>query len=413
MYLAADQTYVVRDAELDRVEYVVHEKHGLLICTNCETAVPKEAAYTHLQNQHIDMLEAQPQGFRGRLRKALARFQLVDKESVTPPAPWGPPVESLQVQAGFACRACDYSCHSESTMTQHWKVRKDDAHGELVAGTDRHMRCYVQQFFKPKSAFFTVIPSLAGNTNHPEYYEEYLKSIVLCRGPDEVLQPEEQRDIEPLLDYLGWHEHLREQLKSKFKIRRLVEFVKIPLEKDELFWVLGAANRYMVEGRNISQAASHLTRKKLMQYPVAHDTRPWRHLENDGTLRAYSNGTVAKLCLALLRQAGGHTVKDFRIPTTPRTQRAVEALKQAHGHVEREVECVHELMQSVVEPFTTAQRNSKWLNVVELVLMLDSLYPDGHFRHEHDLTPAVAKWLYALRNIGLYESRRRDGDMDG
>lgn len=127
-------------------------------------------------------------------------------------------------------------------------------------------------------------------------------------------------------------------------------------------------------------------------------------------MHRYAHSTILKMCIAAIRQSEGFDTDTFKVPLSDTTLQLARKLKAASKSPTTHSALIHALCHSIVGVFTPEMSANKWKNPVEIILALDSLKKGPQFRNEHEITPVLAHWEYALRAIGLYECFRVLGE---
>lgn len=126
-----------------------NERHGVLICHECQYAIQKSALQSHLLRHKIYRADRQ------QLLSFISELNILEPDRVVLPTPESPPIDGLPVISGYRCTAagCANLCASIKRMKGHWR----ESHGVIDASLARPVK--LQTFFRgTKISYFEVTP---------------------------------------------------------------------------------------------------------------------------------------------------------------------------------------------------------------------------------------------------------------
>ena len=127
-------------------------QYRVVLCVICHYAVPPSALSRHMKDLHHIY-----RGERRSLLELAATLDLAEPEEVLLPEPHEPPVKSIPVEDGVACRGdeCGYLSVTTKRMKWHWAT----AHNEKAYEGTHWNPVKLQTFFRGNNLrYFIVAP---------------------------------------------------------------------------------------------------------------------------------------------------------------------------------------------------------------------------------------------------------------
>lgn len=125
-------------------------QYRVVRCVACRYAVPPSALPRHMNDLHHI--------HRGKIRSLLdyaATLDLAEPDEVVLPKPHDPPVPSIPVEDGVACRSdgCNYMSVTRKRMKRHWVTH----HGQQGSESTHWAAVKLQTFFQGNNLRYFIV----------------------------------------------------------------------------------------------------------------------------------------------------------------------------------------------------------------------------------------------------------------
>jgi hypothetical protein len=236
-----------------------------LHCVTCENVHIPSVMCDHIKTHGIEVKTKDQQL---QFAQAIAEFDVCKTWDVQLPAPCGPPVECLKVtKDGYCCNHCRYCVPTYKSFCRHWSSTVHENDKGLSSAT-YHLGSIQTFFGSNQQKWFEVTPALAGlSTLDP--FVVYLKTEAPRFVKTLNEPPTHVREVPPLLNVTGWHQHLAEHIKSKVDVQNLRTLVRLPpfRETTGLGRLHDITDRYMKDIRAKAHGCSIGIKCLLMECP--------------------------------------------------------------------------------------------------------------------------------------------------
>jgi hypothetical protein len=225
----------------------------LLACTKCLQAINPSSLISHSHGHQIVLLPAD----KLNLRKIIDNSSFLDDTnySISSPVPPCPPIEGILVEDGISCNICSYCTVGVRTMRNHFGAKHKDVPGFAKANTKA---VQVQNLFPRHPKYFAVTPILRG-LDQDDLFTVYLQQCAPEIDNLRILNPPlNPNEVPPLLKIMQWHEHLKDHLSDRDKVRKLLELTTLPTSRRGEPW-MGTPLRNTIDGymRNVRVKANN------------------------------------------------------------------------------------------------------------------------------------------------------------
>jgi hypothetical protein len=225
-HLDGKKTYLATNEFLRSIGCHLHRHYRFIGCVACQKAVVPSHLYGHIKTHDIPV-PCRKTEFMKKLKEVVDEFQIVENESIISPNPKGPPVEGLRVHEGLACTQCTSILLQKSSLDNHYSSKHRDVG---IPQGQRWRPCMAQTFFHPKWVrYFEVEPSLQG-VAPCDVFTAYSQQVLPHLPEIDVNTAQNNREIQPLLNVMKWHEHLGDYHTDPSLRRKLLMLVS-PVEK--------------------------------------------------------------------------------------------------------------------------------------------------------------------------------------
>ena len=237
----------------------------LLVCTKCQHGILASSLTSHPKAHNINILGADKKNLETIRDNSTFLGDSIDIPSPNLPCP---PIEGILIQNGYACNLCTYCTIAVRTMQNHFSDKHKSA---LGFAKDNFKPAQVQALFVRRPKYFAVTPSLHG-LNEEDLFTKYLQQCAPEIEKLSILNPPlNPNEVPPLLKITQWHEHLKDYIKDRKQVQKLLELMKLPTSKRGESW-MGSPLRATIEGymkdvRTKAHNASLGIRCLLMECP--------------------------------------------------------------------------------------------------------------------------------------------------
>lgn len=203
----------------------------LLTCTKCLHGVKPSMLITHSSGHRIKLLPAEKDSLKRIIGTSSFLDDANENHSPTPPCP---PIEGILVQDGFSCNICTHCCTSFRSMQTHFSAKHKGVAGFAKANSKS---VQVQALFPQRPTYFAVTPILRG-LGQDDLFTVYLQQCAPEIDNLRILNPPlNPNEISPLLKIMQWHEHLKDHLSDRDKVRKLLELTTLPTSQRGEPWM--------------------------------------------------------------------------------------------------------------------------------------------------------------------------------
>jgi hypothetical protein len=195
----------------------IFPKPLLLTCLSCKKGVTNVDHITKPKSAygHGEKLDDELKRALKSWREKFSQYLVTDQDRKVPiPTNRPAPFKGLNLYEGFRCGDCNYACKEERTMRKHWSIvnKKGACMGALMKKTK------VQTYFESVQVFFPVNSDLDQDGSQPSLFNLYMERFekeMERAHEQQILPPQSEHDIPPLLKGMLWHEHLEPFLIDK------------------------------------------------------------------------------------------------------------------------------------------------------------------------------------------------------
>lgn len=194
-----------------------------------------------------------------------AEHEVLPDMAVDIPAPKGPPVEGLAVIQAWSCPACAYCSKSKASLLRHQSHTHAEDGGQAVGFS----QVKGQNFFDAFHNVFGVEPAFSKDPKGSVFNAILAEMNAEAVATAYIAPPAHIREVMPLLNITGWHEHLADYVVNKRKVKELRALSDLPKSKDTtpLLLIRVVIFEYMQQIRVMSKASPLGVRCILMEYP--------------------------------------------------------------------------------------------------------------------------------------------------
>jgi hypothetical protein len=265
IHLDGTKSYLVSNAFLDSISLRVHSVYRTLHCVCCTSVHIPAHMPEHLKTHSIGPFTKDQEV---EFMQAMKEFDVCEGWDIQLPTPCGPPIECLKVVSnGYCCNHCSYCIPTSRSFNNHWYSSKHKDN-KRPSSTAYHLG-FIQTFFgSNQQRWFEVIPALSTlPTLDP--FAVYLKTEVPKFIKTINEPPTHVREVPPLLNVTGWHDHLASYTKTKADIQNIRTLVRLPPFKETtgLGRLHDITNKYMKDIRAKAHSSSIGIKCLLMECP--------------------------------------------------------------------------------------------------------------------------------------------------
>lgn len=243
---------------------VHHTALNVVICAECRTAILPDHVVSHAKEKHkLSPGMVTHERFQAELATlTLARHV----EDIPLPAPFGPPVEILEVVEGHRCTmdGCHHCCPLKESVTRH--QRKDH---RIPSQRHQVAKSSIQNVISSARSYFPVNPTLALPSSSA--FEKLMRDVIPNLPKPPPAQPITFRDVTPFHGIMRWWEHLEQfNVKDEATRKNIIELVSVPKPADAvLFRVVSLVHYYFDAATKFVNTVGFAVRQAIMdQYVV-------------------------------------------------------------------------------------------------------------------------------------------------
>ncbi|KIJ09038.1 hypothetical protein PAXINDRAFT_102375 [Paxillus involutus ATCC 200175] len=381
-------------ATLAQLGLMVDHTYHLVICTQCEEAVPALHLRTHIVSTHS--LKCPPFSELSDILVALG----VAQHKPLPTRSIIPPIHGLSVGQGLKCTkpSCDLVFASERSFRRH----QDRQHPHSpVHGTP----CSIQEVFasRREKVVLHVDPNIA-ISNPNGTLTDYLTVMrpVIDSSSIPLNPSDDPRKLNAFLYSTRW-----DNVVKGLTINDIQHLVALPASPDQMFHIVSEIRSLFTHMCDVISSMDVLTRRHINtpkgdMATTALENRPFGRPQTDAYLHRCANHWSQYIC-ALLRSADAGP-SDVSIHLTVHQRSLCHALLNALTEGCELREHIRSLSFAMLATYDTDIERDNSLCPLSRFLVFFHLRDDGTFDPPTSISPNLASFTFSIRAIAVLDA---------